>query len=70
MTQALRLVGREPVAAAAALRGVVLAGMAFGLKVSAEQLAAVMVALETVLGFVTRTAVAPTPPLPAVPPAE
>lgn len=53
------ILNREPVAILAVVRALVLAGMAFGLKVSVEQLAAVMLALETVLTLVTRSKVTP-----------
>lgn len=49
----------EPVAIAAALRVVLLAAMAFGLKLSVEQVAAVAVAVETVLALFVRSKVAP-----------
>ena len=48
---------REPVAIAAAVRAVLLAGMAFGLDWTAEQLAAVMLAVEAVLALVVRQTV-------------
>ena len=49
----------EPVALSAALRAVMLAGMAFGLHLSVEQLAAVMLAVEMVLALLTRANVTP-----------
>ena len=47
----------EPVAVAAAIRAVLLALMAFGLHVTEQQLAAVMLAVELVLALVVRTQV-------------
>jgi hypothetical protein len=49
----------EPVMIAGAVRAVILAVMAFGFTVSPEQLAAVMLALESVLSLLTRTLVTP-----------
>jgi hypothetical protein len=49
----------EPVLIGTAIRAVVLAGMAFGLQITPEQLAAVMLAIEAVLALVTRTLVTP-----------
>lgn len=49
----------EPVAIAAALRAVLLAAMAFGLKMSADQMAAVMVAVEAILALFVRSKVTP-----------
>lgn len=51
---------REPVAIAAAVRGVVLAGVAFGLGWTAEQVAALMFAVEALLALVVRQQVTPT----------
>lgn len=50
---------REPVALAAAVRAVLLAVMAFGFDLTAEQVAAVAVAVEVVAGLWTRTKVSP-----------
>jgi len=47
----------EPIAIAAAIRAVLLAAMAFGLDWTAEQLAAVMLAVELVLALFLRTQV-------------
>lgn len=49
----------EPVLIGAAIRAVILAAVAFGVAISAEQLAALMVAVETVLALVTRALVTP-----------
>lgn len=51
--------GREPVAIAAAVRAVILCAVAFGLKWTPEQIAAVMLATEAVLAVVTRQSVTP-----------
>lgn len=51
--------GRETVLWTTAIRGVILAVMAFGVKVTAEQLAAVMFAVEAVLALLTRQSVTP-----------
>lgn len=51
--------GKEPVAIAAAIRGVILCAVAFGLQWTPEQIAAVMLALEGVLALVTRSQVTP-----------
>ena len=45
---------REPVAVAAAVRAVILAVVAFGVKLTAEQIAATMVAVEAVLAVAVR----------------
>lgn len=47
----------EPVAIGVAIRALILCGMAFGLHVTVEQLAAVMVAVESVLALFTRGSV-------------
>lgn len=47
----------EPVALAAAIRAVILCAVAFGLKWTPEQIAAVMLAVEAVLTLITRQAV-------------
>lgn len=49
----------EPVAIVNAVRLMVLAGMAFGLKITMPQLVAVMAALEAVLTVFTRSRVTP-----------
>ena len=49
--------GREPVLIAGAIRAVILVGTAFGLDWTAEQIAAVMLAVEAVLAAVTRQTV-------------
>lgn len=48
---------REPVAIAAAFRAVLLAAMAFGFKLSAEQVAAVAIAVEAVAALFVRSKV-------------
>lgn len=50
----------EPVAVAAAVRAVLLAVMAFGVGLTAEQVAAVAVAVEVVAGLWVRSKVTPT----------
>lgn len=50
---------KEPVAIAAAVRSVVLLAVAFGLKWTPEQIAAIMVALEAVLALFVRSQVTP-----------
>jgi hypothetical protein len=50
---------REPVAIAAAIRGLILAAVAFGLNWTAEQVAALMFAVEAVLALVVRQSVTP-----------
>ena len=52
--------GREPVAIAAAIRAIILCGVAFGLQWSPEQIAALMLAVEAVLGIFVRQSVVPT----------
>lgn len=49
----------EPVVLTAAVRAVILAVIAFGLNISAEQVAAVMLAVEAVLAVVVRAKVTP-----------
>jgi uncharacterized protein (DUF697 family) len=44
----------EPVAVMAALRMIILAAMAFGLNWTVEQVTSIMLAVEAVLGLVTR----------------
>lgn len=51
---------REPVAIAAAVRAVILAGVAFGLEWTGEQVAALMLAVEALLALVVRQQVTPT----------
>lgn len=50
----------EPVAVAAAIRAVLVAAVAFGLDFTAEQIVAVVVAIELVLGLFVRSKVTPT----------
>lgn len=47
----------EPVAIAAAIRAVILCAVAFGLRWTPEQIAAVMLAVEAVMALVTRASV-------------
>jgi hypothetical protein len=49
----------EPVLIATAIRAVLIAGMAFGLNMSMVQLGTVMIAVEAVLGVITRALVTP-----------
>ncbi len=49
----------EPVLIGAAVRAVIFAAMTFGIKVSIDQLAAIMAAVEAVLAVVTRALVTP-----------
>lgn len=49
----------EPVLVASAIRAVIFAGATFGLDISQEQTAALMVAVEAVLALVTRALVVP-----------
>jgi hydrogenase-4 membrane subunit HyfE len=49
----------EPVLIATAIRAVILAAVAFGLKWSAEQVAALMIAVEAILALITRALVTP-----------
>lgn len=51
--------GREPVAISTAIRSVILVGVAFGLQWSAEQVAAVMLAVEATLVLLVRREVTP-----------
>lgn len=60
------LIQREPVAVAAALRVALLAGVSFGLNVSAEQVASLVIAVETILALLTRGAVSPVEQAPPV----
>jgi len=48
------LFGREPVAIAAAIRAVILLAIAFGLRWTPEQIAAIMLAVEAILTVVVR----------------
>jgi hypothetical protein len=49
----------EPVAVSAAVRAVILCATAFGLGWTAEQVAAIMLAVEAVLGLFVRSRVTP-----------
>jgi hypothetical protein len=53
------ILGREPVAIAAALRALLLVGIAFGLAISEDQLVAIMLAVELVLAVIVRQKVTP-----------
>lgn len=57
----MRRVRLEPVAVAAAVRAVIACAIAFGLDWTEEQLALVIVAVETVLALLVRSQVSPTP---------
>ena len=48
---------REPVVIAAAIRSVILAAVTFGVDLSPEQIASVMLAVEAVLALITRQSV-------------
>ena len=55
----LQLINAEPVAIAAAVRAILVCAIAFGLNFTAEQVAAVVVAIELVLGLLVRSKVSP-----------
>ena len=55
----LQLINAEPVAIAAAVRAILVCAIAFGLHFTAEQVAAVVVAIELVLGLLVRSKVSP-----------
>lgn len=59
--------GREPVALMTLLRAAIIFGTAFGLKLTAEQIAGTYMLVEAVLMFVTRGQVSPVPKPPAPP---
>lgn len=59
MMEGLKRVLNEPVLLGAAIRLSILAVMAFGVRVTPEQLAAVMAALEAILALATRAFVTP-----------
>lgn len=52
-------ISTEPVVWGAAIRAVILVGTAFGLKWTAEQIAAIMLAVEAIFAIFTRKAVTP-----------
>lgn len=52
-------ISTEPIVIGAAVRAIILCGVAFGLKWSTEQIAAIMLAVECVLAIFTRQAVTP-----------
>jgi uncharacterized membrane protein len=52
-------INREPVAVAAALEAVLVVAIAFGVDVTAEQLAAIVTAVTLVLGLFVRSQVTP-----------
>lgn len=54
---------REPVLVTGLVRAVIVCGTAFGLHLSAEQVAGVMLLTEAVLSLVTRSQVTPVPEL-------
>lgn len=58
-TMLQRLAATEPVRLAAALRTVLVAGVAFGLNVSPEQIAGLVLATETVGALFVRSRVSP-----------
>lgn len=55
----------EPVAVAAAVRAVLVAAVAFGLEMSGEQIAALVVAIEIVGALFVRSKVTPTSKIPS-----
>lgn len=50
---------REPVAIAAAIRAVLYVAVLYGFNMSPEQMTAVVIAVESVLGLITRSQVTP-----------
>lgn len=54
-----QMLNAEPVAIAAAVRALLVCAIAFGLNFTAEQVAAVVVAIELVLGLLVRSKVSP-----------
>lgn len=58
----------EPVAIAAAVRAVLVAAVAFGLGFTGEQIAALVVAIELVLGLFVRSKVTPSVKVDAIAP--
>lgn len=59
--------GREPVAVAALARALLLCAVAFGLDLTTEQVAAVMLVVEGLLAFLTRRRVSPLRPRHRIP---
>ena len=59
----LNRIKTEPVLVTTLARALILCVTAFGLKLSADQVAGIMLVLEAVLGFVTRASVTPVPVL-------
>ena len=57
----LNRIKTEPVLVTGLARALILCVTAFGLKLSAEQVGAIMLVLEAVLSFVTRASVSPVP---------
>lgn len=55
----IQMLNAEPVAIAAAVRALLVCAVAFGLNFTAEQVAAVVVAIELVLGLFVRSKVSP-----------
>jgi hypothetical protein len=53
--------GREPAMVLALVQAVIVLGVAFGLRLSAEQTGAILAVTALVLGLVTRSQVSPTP---------
>ena len=53
--------GREPAMVLALVQAVIVLGVAFGLKLSAEQTGAILAVTALVLGLITRSQVSPTP---------
>lgn len=59
MTYLINLFNREPIRVTSFIRAVILLGVGFGLKVTPEQLALIMIAVEAGLALFTRTQVEP-----------
>ena len=59
MSEGQTLFGREPVAILYAIMTIIGVAMAFGLKISAEQLAGINVGLAAIFAVITRSQVSP-----------
>ena len=53
--------GREPAMVLALVQAIIVLGVAFGLRLSAEQTGAILAVTALVLGLITRSQVSPTP---------
>jgi hypothetical protein len=58
------MLGREPILWTSLIRTALLMGVLFGLKLSPEQIAGILLFVEAVLAFATRTQVQPKTPTP------